>query len=295
MYSFQDIIFKINHYWCNHCCALMQPYDIEIGAATSHRSTFFHAIGPEPWRAAYLQPTRRPKDGRYGENPNRLQQYYQYQVVLKPPPTEIINLYIDSLIALKINPKEHDIRFVEDNWENPTLGSWGLGWEVWLDGMEISQFTYFQQVGGLDCKPITGEITYGLERLAMHLQNVDSVFDLIWSKDINEKPIFYRDIFLQNEIEQSAYNFIHANPDLLFDRFNDYESEATRLIGIPLIIPAYESTLKAAHTFNILDARGVISRTERTSYIGRIRDLSRLIALAYYSYRKNLNFPMLHL
>ncbi len=271
----------------------MLPIDIEVGAATSHTATFLRAIGPEPWNAAYLQPSRRPKDGRYGDNPNRLQHYYQYQVVLKPTPCNIIDLYLGSLQALDINLKKHDIRFVEDDWENPTLGAWGLGWEIWLDGMEVTQFTYFQQIGGLDCKPVMGEITYGLERLAMYIQNVDNVYDLIWSKDINGNPVLYRDLFLQNEIEQSAYNFEYSSPQILLDRFEDYEHEAKNLIDVPLIFPAYEAILKASHMFNLLEARGVISVTERTSYVSRIRDLSRSIAQSYFNFRKKLGFPNL--
>ncbi|ARP52716.1 glycyl-tRNA synthetase [Alcaligenes faecalis] len=251
------------------------------------------AIGPEPWRAAYVQPSRRPKDGRYGDNPNRLQHYYQFQVVLKPAPENILDLYIGSLEALGINPKAHDIRFVEDDWENPTLGAWGLGWEVWLNGMEVTQFTYFQQVGGLDCTPTTGEITYGLERLAMYLQGVESVYDLVWTEGHNGQRIYYRDVFHQNEVEQSTYNFEHASTDVLFAHFNDYEAEAKRIIDVPLALPAYEQTLKAAHTFNMLDARGAISVTERAAYIGRIRNLSRAVAQAYYDSRERLGFPML--
>ncbi len=291
MKSFQHIISRISNYWIDHGCLLLFPLDIEVGAATSHPGTFFRAIGPEPWNASYIQSCRRPKDGRYGENPNRLQHYYQYQVILKPAPVEIVNLYLNSLKELEIDLKKHDIRFVEDNWENPTLGSWGIGWEVWLDGMEITQFTYFQQIGGINCKPITGEITYGLERLAMYLQNVENVYDLVWTTDKNGNPIFYRDIFLQNEIEQSKYNFEYTSSETLLNRFEDYENEAKDLVQIPLIFPAYEAVLKAAHIFNLLEARGVISITERTFYIGRIRDLSRSIAKIYFNCRKNIDFP----
>ena len=266
---------------------------MEVGAGTSHTATFLRAIGPEPWHAAYVQPSRRPKDGRYGENPNRLQHYYQYQVVLKPAPPDILDLYVGSLQALGINPQEHDIRFVEDDWENPTLGAWGLGWEVWLNGMEVTQFTYFQQVGGLDCPATLGEITYGLERLAMYLQDVESVYDLVWTERPNGEQVLYRDVFHQNEVEQSTYNFEYANTDMLFAHFNDYEKEAARLVEIPLALPAYESVLKAAHTFNMLDARGAISVTERAAYIGRIRNLSRKVAQAYYDSREQLGFPML--
>ena len=240
-----------------------------------------------------MQPSRRPKDGRYGENPNRLQHYYQYQVVLKPAPPEILDLYIGSLKALGIDPTQHDIRFVEDDWENPTLGAWGLGWEVWLNGMEVTQFTYFQQVGGLDCTPTTGEITYGLERLAMYLQDVQSVYDLVWTEGANGRRVLYRDVFHQNEVEQSTYNFEYSSAEMLFAHFNDYEAEAKRLMDVPLALPAYEATLKAAHTFNMLDARGAISVTERAAYIGRIRNLSRAVAQAYYDSRERLGFPML--
>lgn len=293
MLTFQQIILTLQQYWDKHGCALLQPYDMEVGAGTSHTATFLRAIGPEPWRAAYVQPSRRPKDGRYGANPNRLQHYYQYQVVLKPAPPDILDLYIASLQALGINPKEHDIRFVEDDWENPTLGAWGLGWEVWLNGMEVTQFTYFQQVGGLDCHPVMGEITYGLERLAMYLQGVESVYDLVWTIRDDGSKVLYGDVFHQNEVEQSTYNFEHASTTMLFAHFNDYEAEATRLIDVPLALPAYEATLKAAHTFNMLDARGAISVTERAAYIGRIRKLSRAVAQAYFESREKLGFPML--
>ncbi len=293
MLTFQEIILSLQQYWNEQGCTLLQPYDMEVGAGTSHTATFLRAIGPEPWSAAYVQPSRRPKDGRYGANPNRLQHYYQYQVVLKPAPPDIIDLYINSLRRLGINPQEHDIRFVEDDWENPTLGAWGLGWEVWLNGMEITQFTYFQQVGGLDCKPTLGEITYGLERLAMYLQGVKSVYDLVWSHRPDGKAVLYRDVFHQNEVEQSTYNFEYADCAMLFKHFDDYEAEALRLLDIPLALPAYEVTLKAAHTFNLLDARGAISVTERASYIGRIRKLSRAVASAYYESRERLDFPML--
>lgn len=293
MLTFQQLIFKLQHYWDKQGCVLLQPYDMEVGAGTSHTATFLRSIGPEPWRAAYVQPSRRPNDGRYGDNPNRLQHYYQYQVVLKPAPTDIIDIYLDSLRALGIDPNQHDVRFVEDDWENPTLGAWGLGWEVWLNGMEITQFTYFQQVGGLDCNPAMGEITYGVERLAMYLQKVESVYDLVWTYTPDGSAIYYRDVFHQNEVEQSIYNFEQASTRMLFDHFNDYEAEAQRLIEIPLALPAYEATLKAAHTFNLLDARGAISVTERAAYIGRIRKLSRLVAQAYYDSRERLGFPLL--
>jgi len=266
---------------------------MEVGAGTSHTATFLRAIGPEPWRAAYVQPSRRPKDGRYGENPNRLQHYYQFQVVLKPAPGDILDLYIASLRALGVDPQVHDIRFVEDDWENPTLGAWGLGWEVWLDGMEVTQFTYFQQVGGLDCTPVTGEITYGLERLAMYLQGVENVYDLVWTQGGDGCPLYYRDVFHQNEVEQSTYNFELADTAMLLRHFQDYETQAQRLVQQPLALPAYEAALKAAHTFNLLDARGAISVTERSAYIGRIRALSRAVAQSYLAAREALGFPML--
>ncbi|GAA5089004.1 glycine--tRNA ligase subunit alpha [Paenalcaligenes hermetiae] len=294
MLTFQQLILQLSHYWDEQGCTLLQPFDMEVGAGTSHTATFLRAIGPEPWRAAYVQPSRRPTDGRYGENPNRLQHYYQYQVVLKPAPENIVDLYIGSLKAIGIDPSIHDIRFVEDDWENPTLGAWGLGWEVWLNGMEVTQFTYFQQVGGLDCVPATGEITYGLERLAMYLQGVESVYDLVWTKDKQGHAIYYRDVFHQNEVEQSTYNFEYASTDMLFAHFNNHEAEAKKLIELPLALPAYEQTLKAAHTFNMLDARGAISVTERAAYIGRIRNLARGVAQAYYHSREALGFPMLN-
>ncbi len=287
MLSFQEIILTLQRYWGEQGCVLLQPYDMEMGAGTSHTATFLRALGPEPWRAGYVQPSRRPKDGRYGENPNRLQHYYQFQVVLKPSPLNILDLYIASLVALGIDTAKHDIRFVEDDWENPTLGAWGLGWEVWLDGMEITQFTYFQQVGGLECKPITGEITYGLERLAMYLQDVESVYDLVWTPGVS-----YGDVYHQNEVEQSTYNFEQSNAAMLFEHFGHYESEAKRLMESRLALPAYEMVLKAAHTFNLLDARGAISVTERAAYIGRIRNLAKTVAQSYYDSRERLGFPM---
>ena len=287
MLTFQQVILTLQEYWDAQGCALLQPYDMEVGAGTSHTATFLRAIGPEPWRAAYVQPSRRPKDGRYGENPNRMQHYYQYQVVLKPAPENILDLYLGSLEALGLKLKENDVRFVEDDWENPTLGAWGLGWEVWLNGMEVTQFTYFQQVGGIDCKPILGEITYGLERLAMYLQKAENVYDLVWTEGVS-----YGDVYHQNEVEQSTYNFEYSNADLLFQQFTNYESEAKRLMEIPLALPAYEMVLKAAHTFNLLDARGAISVTERAAYIGRIRNLSRSVAQAYFESREKLGFPM---
>jgi glycyl-tRNA synthetase alpha chain len=294
--TFQQVILRLQEYWGAQGCALLQPYDMEVGAGTSHTATFLRALGPEPWRAAYVQPSRRPKDGRYGENPNRLQHYYQYQVVLKPSPENILDLYLGSLTALGLDLKTNDVRFVEDDWENPTLGAWGLGWEVWLNGMEITQFTYFQQVGGLDCKPITGEITYGLERLAMYLQGKENVFDLVWtvSKENGaEHSLSYGDVYHQNEVEQSKYNFEQSNAMELFKQFGFFESEAKRLLEAKLTLPGYEMILKAAHTFNLLDARGAISVTERAGYIGRIRTLSRLVALAYVESREALAFPML--
>ncbi|WP_295645788.1 glycine--tRNA ligase subunit alpha, partial [uncultured Methylibium sp.] len=265
MLSFQQIILRLQQYWADQGCALLQPYDMEVGAGTSHTATFLRALGPEPWKAAYVQPSRRPKDGRYGENPNRLQHYYQYQVVLKPAPSNILELYLGSLEALGFDLKANDIRFVEDDWENPTLGAWGLGWEVWLNGMEVTQFTYFQQVGGIDCRPITGEITYGLERLAMYLQGVDNVYKLRWTEGLS-----YGDVYLQNEQEQSAYNFEHSNVEFLLSAFTAHEGNAKALMEQQLALPAYEQVLKAAHTFNLLDARGAISVTERAAYIGRI-------------------------
>jgi glycyl-tRNA synthetase alpha chain len=287
MLTFQQIILTLNQYWDRQGCALLQPYDMEVGAGTFHTATFLRAIGPEPWNAAFVQPSRRPKDGRYGDNPNRLQHYYQYQVVMKPSPPDLQDLYLGSLDALGVDPKANDIRFVEDDWESPTLGAWGLGWEVWLNGMEVTQFTYFQQVGGLDCKPVLGELTYGLERLAMYLQGKESVFDLVWVEGVT-----YRDVYHQNEVEQSKYNFEAANVTWLLRLFNDYESEAKRLIEAGLVLPGYEMVLKCSHTFNLLDARGAISVTERAGYIGRVRALARMVAQAYYASREALGFPM---
>ena len=296
MLTFQQIILKLQSYWDAQGCALLQPYDMEVGAGTSHTATFLRAIGPEPWKAAYVQPSRRPKDGRYGENPNRLQHYYQYQVVLKPAPANILELYLGSLEALGFDLKKNDIRFVEDDWENPTLGAWGLGWEVWLNGMEVTQFTYFQQVGGIDCKPITGEITYGIERLAMYLQGVENVYDLVWAHTPDGQTVTYGDVYHQNEVEQSTYNFEYANVDLLLQNFNNFEAEARRLLEIEnasLILPAYEQVLKAGHTFNMLDARGAISVTERATYIGRIRNLSRIVAQKFVESREALGYPLI--
>jgi glycyl-tRNA synthetase alpha chain len=288
MLSFQRIILTLQQYWDDQGCALLQPYDMEVGAGTFHTATFLRAIGPEPWRAAYVQPSRRPKDGRYGENPNRLQHYYQYQVIMKPSPAAFQDLYLGSLDALGIDLRNNDIRFVEDDWESPTLGAWGLGWEVWLNGMEVTQFTYFQEVGGIVCRPVSGEITYGLERLAMYLQGKDDVFDLIWTEGMT-----YRDVYHQNEVEQSRYNFELADTDWLFRQFSDYEREAKRLLDAGLSLPGYEMVLKCSHTFNLLDARGAISVTERAAYIGRVRALARQVAKSYYDAREQLGFPML--
>ncbi|MBP9713040.1 MAG: glycine--tRNA ligase subunit alpha [Sterolibacterium sp.] len=285
--SFQEIILRLQKFWSEQGCALLQPYDMEVGAGTSHTATFLRSLGPESWKAAYVQPSRRPKDGRYGENPNRLQHYYQFQVVLKPAPENILELYLGSLEVLGFDLKKNDIRFVEDDWENPTLGAWGLGWEVWLNGMEVTQFTYFQQVGGIDCKPITGEITYGLERLAMYLQGVENVFDLRWTDGLT-----YRDVYHQNEVEQSTYNFEHSDADFLFTAFSAHEKQAQHLMTAKLALPAYEQVLKAAHTFNLLDARGAISVTERAAYIGRIRNLARSVAQSYLDSRARLGFPL---
>ena len=304
MLTFQQIVFQLNQYWDRQGCVLLQPYDMEMGAGTFHTATFLRAIGPEPWNAAYVQPCRRPKDGRYGENPNRLQHYYQYQVVMKPSPEQFQDIYLGSLKdALGIDPKKNDIRFVEDDWESPTLGAWGLGWEVWLNGMEITQFTYFQQVGGLDCKPVLGELTYGLERLAMYLQGKDSIFDIVWVDGAETRastpvltrtstPVLYGDVFHQNEVEQSKYNFELANAEMLFQHFNQFEAEAKRLMEAQCVLPAYEMVMKCSHTFNLLDARGAISVTERAAYIGRVRNLARAIAQAYYESREKLGFPM---
>ena len=289
--TFQGLILALQNFWAQHGCVVLQPLDMEVGAGTFHPATFLRAIGPETWNAAYVQPSRRPTDGRYGENPNRLQHYYQFQVVLKPSPDNIQELYLDSLRALGLDPLVHDIRFVEDNWESPTLGAWGLGWEIWLDGMEVTQFTYFQQVGGIDCYPVTGEITYGLERLAMYLQNVDSVYDLVWSDGPFGK-VTYGDVFLQNEVEMSTFNFEHANVEALFNQFDLFEAESGKLIEAGLPLPAYEYVLKASHTFNLLDARKAISVTERQRFILRVRTLARAVAQAYFDARRALGFPM---
>lgn len=291
--TFQGMILTLQEYWANQGCSIVQPLDMEIGAGTSHPMTFLRSLGPEPINVAYVQPSRRPTDGRYGENPNRLQHYYQFQVILKPSPNNIQDLYLGSLTALGLDPSINDIRFVEDNWENPTLGAWGLGWEVWLNGMEVTQFTYFQQVGGLECSPVTGEITYGLERLAMYIQDVDSVYNLIWSNGAFGTTT-YGDVFHQNEVEQSTYNFEYANIDFLFYSFEQHEKEALYLLELenPLPLPAYERILKAAHCFNLLDARKAISVTERQRYILRIRTLSKMVAEAYYASREALGFPI---
>ncbi len=289
--TFQDIILTLCQFWAEKGAVILQPLDMEVGAGTFHPATFLRAIGPEPWHAAYVQPCRRPTDGRYGENPNRVQHYYQYQVVLKPSPDNIQELYLDSLRALGVDTLVDDIRFVEDNWESPTLGAWGLGWEVWQNGMEISQFTYFQQVGGLECAPVTGELTYGLERIAMYLLEVDNIFDLVWS-DGPFGRVTYGDVFHQNEVEQSTYNFEKANVKELFRQFDFCESEAGRLIDEQLVLPAYEMVMKASHLFNLLDARHAISVTERQRFILRVRTLSRKVAKAYYESRERLGFPM---
>ncbi len=291
-HTLQTMIATLQSFWSEQGCVIVQPLDIEVGAGTFHPATFLRAIGPEPWRAAYVQPSRRPTDGRYGENPNRVQHYYQFQVTLKPSPDNIQEIYLDSLRALGIDPLKDDIRFVEDNWESPTLGAWGLGWEVWLNGMEVTQFTYFQQVGGLECNPVTGEITYGLERLAMPLQGVDNIYDLIWCETPNG-VVTYGDVFHQNEVEMSKYNFEEANVEILFKQFHFYEQESERLIAAKLSLPAYEMALKASHTFNLLDARNAISVTERQNYILKIRKLTKAVAESYFAAREALGFPLL--
>ena len=291
--SFQDVIQTLNRYWADRGCVLLQPLDLEVGAGTFHPATFLRALGPDPWAAAYVQPCRRPTDGRYGENPNRLQQYYQYQVVLKPNPDDVLERYFGSLRELGIDPLVHDLRLVEDNWESPTLGAWGLGWEVWLNGMEVTQFTYFQQAGGLECKPVTAEITYGLERLAMYLQNVDSVFDLVWTT-APHGVVTYGDVFHRNEIEQSAYNFEHADTKELFHRFDACEAEANRLVALNLPLPAYEQVMKASHAFNLLDARRAISVTERQRYILRVRALAQAVAKEWVAPREAPTVEIAH-
>ncbi len=288
--TFQALIQSLDAYWAAQGCVLIQPLDLEVGAGTFHPATFLRSLGPEPWNAAYVQPSRRPTDGRYGDNPNRLQHYYQYQVVMKPSPDDIVERYFGSLKALGIDPLVHDLRLVEDNWESPTLGAWGLGWEVWLNGMEVTQFTYFQQAGGLECRPVLGEITYGLERLCMYLQNVESVFDIVWTVG-PQGPVTYRDVFHQNEVEQSAYNFEHADVAELFHRFDACEAEAQKLIALDLPLPAYDQVCKASHSFNLLDARRAIGVTERQRYILRVRALARGVAQSYYARRERLGFP----
>jgi glycyl-tRNA synthetase alpha chain len=290
--TFQGLILALQEYWGSKGCVILQPLDLEVGAGTFHPSTFLRSIGPEPWNTAYVQPSRRPTDGRYGENPNRLQHYYQFQVIMKPSPADIQDLYLDSLRFLGLDLLEHDIRFVEDNWESPTLGAWGLGWEVWLNGMEVTQFTYFQQVGGLDCRPVSGEITYGLERIAMYLQAKESVYDLVWTRG-PQSEVTYGDVYHQNEVEMSAFNFEQANTGFLFRCFDTYEQECRRLIETDLPLPAYEMVLKASHSFNLLDARRAISVTERQRYILRVRDLAKAVAEAYYQRREKLGFPLL--
>lgn len=290
--TFQGLILALQEYWAQKGCVILQPLDMEVGAGTFHPATFLRAIGPETWNAAYVQPCRRPTDGRYGENPNRLQHYYQFQVALKPSPANIQDLYLDSLRHLGIDTHVHDIRFVEDNWESPTLGAWGLGWEVWLNGMEVTQFTYFQQVGGLECYPVTGEITYGLERIAMYLQNVNSIYDLVWAKHPDGSIVTYKDVFHQNEVEMSDFNFNHANTDFLFSSFDTYEAESEKLIEQGLPLPAYEMVMKASHAFNLLDARQAISVTERQRFILRVRTLARAVAQAYFDARLKLGFPL---
>jgi glycyl-tRNA synthetase alpha chain len=290
--TFQGLILSLQQYWAKQGCVILQPLDLEIGAGTFHPATFLRAIGPESWRSAYVQPCRRPTDGRYGENPNRLQHYYQFQVALKPSPDNIQDLYLESLYALGIDPCIHDIRFVEDNWESPTLGAWGLGWELWLNGMEVSQFTYFQQVGGLECYPVTGELTYGLERIAMYIQGVDSIYDLTWTHDAEGNKVSYGDVFHQNEVEMSHYNFEYADVDFMIETFDVCERECQRLVEAKLPLPAYELVMKASHAFNLLDARHAISVTERQRYILRVRTLSRAVAQTYYNARKQLGFPL---
>lgn len=290
--TFQGLILALQQYWANQGCVILQPLDMEVGAGTFHPATFLKALGPETWNSAYVQPSRRPTDGRYGENPNRLQHYYQFQVVMKPSPKDFQELYLGSLRMMGVDPLVHDVRFVEDNWESPTLGAWGLGWEVWLNGMEVTQFTYFQQAGGIECYPVTGEITYGLERIAMYLQGVDSVYDLVWTLDPEGKPVTYGDVWLQNEQEQSAYNFEHADVDALFAWFDQCEKECNKLLTAKLSLPAYEQVLKASHTFNLLDARHAISVTERQRFILRVRTLAREVALLYFNSRRAAGFPL---
>ena len=287
--TFQEVILTLQRYWADRGCLIAQPCDIEVGAGTMNPHTFLRCLGPEPWRVAYVEPSRRPTDGRHGENPNRLQHYYQYQVILKPSPLDVLDQYVGSLRALGIDPLEHDIRFVEDDWESPTLGAWGLGWEVWLDGMEITQFTYFQQAGGVDCRPVSAEITYGLERIAMYLQGVDNVYDLIWTDRVT-----YGDVHHRGEVEGSTYNFEESDAAMLFDLFDRFEAESSRLMERGLVLPAYDYTLKCSHTFNLLDARGAISVTERTRFIGRVRDLARRVAQAFVAQRESMGHPLMN-
>ncbi len=289
--TFQDLILALQQFWAERGCVIAQPYDMPMGAGTFHPATFLRAVGPEPWSAAYVQPCRRPTDGRYGDNPFRLQHYYQFQVVIKPSPEDFQDVYLESLCTIGIDPTVHDIRFVEDNWESPSLGAWGLGWEVWLNGMEITQFTYFQQLGGLECRPVTGEITYGLERLAMYLQDVENIFDIVWT-DGPLGRISYRDVYHQNEVEQSRYNFELADIDSLFHAFDLAEHDCQRLIELKLALPAYEQMLVASHTFNLLDARQAMSVSERQRFILRVRDMSKSVAAAYYASREAMGFPM---
>jgi glycyl-tRNA synthetase alpha chain len=286
--TFQELIFALQSFWANHDCVIQQPYDLEVGAGTFNPATFLRVLGPETWNVAYVEPSRRPTDGRYGDNPNRLQHYYQYQVIMKPSPIDIQNMYLESLKNLGINPLEHDIRFVEDDWESPTLGAWGLGWEVWLDGMEITQFTYFQQAGGIDLDPVSVEITYGIERIAMYLQEIDNVYDLEWTKGIT-----YGDIHHQGEVEFSSYNFEESDPEMLFNLFDIYEKESQKLVHKGLVLPSYDYCLKCSHTFNLLEARGAISVTERTSYIARVRNLARAVSEAYLKQREAMGYPLL--
>ncbi len=290
--TFQQLIFTLQEFWSGYGCVILQPYDKEVGAGTFHTATFLRAIGPEPWSGAYVQPSRRPADGRYGQNPFRLQHYYQFQVIIKPSPPDLIELYLDSLRVLGFDTRLNDVRLVEDNWESPTLGAWGLGWEIWLNGMEITQFTYFQQVGGLECRPVSGEITYGLERLAMYLQGVESVFDVVWT-DGPRGRITYGDVFHQNEVEQSKYDFEYADTAVLARHFEEHESACNALLAAALPLPAYEQVLGASHCFNLLEARGAISVTERAGYILRVRTLARAVAQAYYASREQLGFPLL--
>ncbi len=286
--TFQELVLALEAYWAKYGCAILQPYDVELGAGTMNPATFLRVLGPEPWNVAYVEPSRRPADGRYGENPNRLQHYYQYQVILKPSPADIQDVYLKSLQSFGVDPLKHDIRFVEDDWEAPTLGAWGLGWEVWLDGLEITQFTYFQQAGGIEVRPVAGELTYGIERIAMFLQGVDNVYDLQWNATLS-----YGDVHKQDEVEWSVHNFEEADVPLQLRLFDEYERESRRLIERGLVLPAYDYCLKCSHTFNILDARGAISVTERTHYIGRVRSLARKVAEAYLKQREAMGFPLL--